>query len=168
APGVERLRRSPKVPGYRGAMYATGATHARVGERNSARRRHATERKCASISKLPSNRRTDAHASGDGRIHDRRHGDAPVTILGRPLTRIAIKGTLNVGESVVDSGVWRPMAKSKSRPQPHAERVLIQRTHYAGRDYITIRAWWSGENGKWYPSKDRGINLRADMFAPDA
>jgi len=60
------------------------------------------------------------------------------------------------------------MAKSKSRPQPHAERVLIQRTHYAGRDYITIRAWWSGENGKWYPSKNRGINLRADMFAPDA
>jgi hypothetical protein len=70
-----------------------------------------------------------------------------------------------VSRRVLDDFEWGHMAKWRAKLK--AERVVIARTHYAGRDYVAIRSYFSNASGRWYPSK-RGINLRADLFAPDA
>ena len=54
-----------------------------------------------------------------------------------------------------------------ARPKPSAEKIVIARQHYGGRDYVVLRSFWKGEGGKWYPGR-KGCNLRADLFAPDA
>ena len=60
------------------------------------------------------------------------------------------------------------MARSKVKPAAlGGERVVIERGHFEGRDYVQVRVWFQDAKGYWHPTK-RGASIRAELFKPSA